>query len=299
MKALVAGHLVLDTISTEGYSSESMGGPPAYMGLLLRRLGFDVTLSTRIGYDFGDERLRQLQASGIRFLSPPLTESPTTRFEITFLWDRRVLRLLSRCDSIPPPRIGLPDYDVVLVNPVAGEIAVDSLPRYKAISKFTYLDPQGFLRSFDDGLTTLAERPELKGRLRGLDAIKVDTEEGMILTGRDDPREISFALAKLGVKECLVTVGGEGTYLREGTRLHFLKPPSSKPFDAVGTGDLLGAGYAAARTNRDPPGSLAFAVACASCRINRPALDKIPEAVEVEKLSADLRPRVETLEGLG
>ena len=299
MKALVAGHIVLDTITTEGYSAESLGGPPTYMGLLLRRLGFDVTVATSIGYDFGDERLRQLLSTGIHFLNPPLTESPTTRFDITFLWDRRALRLLSRCEDIPPPRSGIPNYDIVLVNPVAGEIAVESLPKYRAISKFTYLDPQGFLRKFEGDQVTLADNPELRERLRSVSAIKVDIEEGKVLTGSEDPIEIGSGLAKFGVRESLVTMGGDGTYLRAGNDLYFLKPPVVKPFDAVGAGDLLGAGYAAARTGKDLPNSLAFAVACASAKIDQPALGKIPEAREVERLAADLAPKVEILEGLG
>jgi sugar/nucleoside kinase (ribokinase family) len=299
LKALVAGHIVLDTITTEGYSAESLGGPPTYMGFLLRRLGFDVTVATSIGYDFGDERLRQILSAGIHFLNPPLTESPTTRFEITFLWDRRALRLLSRCEGIPPPRSGLPDYDIVLVNPVAGEISVESLPKYRAISKFTYLDPQGFLRRFEGDQVTLVDSPALRERLRSVNAIKVDVQEGMVLTGSEDPVEISAGLAKLGVREVLVTLGGDGTYLRAGTGLYFLKPPVAKPFDAVGAGDLLGAGYSAARTEKDLPTSLAFAMACASARIDQPALGKIPEALEVERLASDLAPKVEILEGLG
>jgi sugar/nucleoside kinase (ribokinase family) len=298
LRALVAGHIVLDTITTEGYCEDSLGGPPTYMGFLLRRLGFDVTVSTCIGYDFGDERLRQLLSAGIHFLNPPLTESPTTRFEITFLWEQRALRLLSRCEDIPPPRSGLPDYDIVLVNPVAGEVAVESLPRYRAISKFTYLDPQGFLRRFEGDRVTLVDSPELREGLRSVSAIKVDIEEGKVLTGTEDPIGIGTGLAKLGVKESLVTLGGEGTYLRAGSELFFLKPPVAKPFDGVGAGDLLGAGYAAARTGKDLPNSLAFAMACASARIELPALEKIPEAREVERLAADLAPKVETLEGL-
>lgn len=299
MRALIAGHLVLDTLSTEGYSAESMGGPPAYMGLLLSRLGFDVTVSTCIGYDFGNERLRQLLSAGIRFLTPPLTESPTTRFDIAFLWDQRALRLLSRCEGIPPPRMGLQDFDIVLVNPVAGEIAVESLPKYRAISKFLYMDPQGFLRRFDGDKVTLADCPELKERLRSVTAMKVDLEEGMMLTGLDEPAGVASSLLKMGVREVLVTQGAEGTYLRAGTSAYFLKVPTKKAFDGVGAGDLLGAGYAAARLTRDPPASLAYAVACASSRIDQPALGKIPEASEVEKLALSLVTSVETLEGLG
>ncbi|MGA1974813.1 MAG: PfkB family carbohydrate kinase [Conexivisphaerales archaeon] len=299
VKALVAGHLVLDTITTEGYSTESLGGPPTYMGFLLRRLGFDVTLATSIGYDFGDERLHKILESGIHFLNPPVTESPTTRFEITFLWDRRVLRLLSLCDGVPPPRTGIPGYDIVLVNPVAGEIALQSLPRYRAISKFIYLDPQGFLRRFDKDGMTLVDSPELRERLRNVDATKVDIDEGKVLTGSEDPLEIGTALSRLGVKESLVTTGGEGTYLRAGGELFFLKPPSVRPFDGVGAGDLLGAGYAAARMDKDLPTSLAFAVACASSKIDQPALGKIPDARSVERTASELRPQVRKLEGLG
>jgi sugar/nucleoside kinase (ribokinase family) len=206
---------------------------------------------------------------------------------------------LSRCEGVPPPRIGLPDFDIVLVDPVAGEIEVESIPRYKAISKYIYIDPQGFLRKFDEGVTTLADNPWLRERLLGINAIKVDLEEGKALTGSEVPAEIASGIAKMGVKEVLVTAGAEGTYLKALGGLYFLRPPPIKAFDGVGAGDLLGAGYAAARTDRDPPSSLAYAVACATSRIDQPALGKIPEASDVAKLATELAARVETLEGLG
>jgi hypothetical protein len=40
-------------------------------------------------------------------------------------------------------------------------------------------------------------------------------------------------------------------------------------------------------------------MACASCRIDRPGLGKIPDAEEVEGMATELIPEVETLEGLG
>ena len=299
MRALVAGHLVLDSILTGGRASESIGGPPAYMGLLLRRLGFEVTVATRVGRDFGDERLAQLLSAGISFASSPIIGSPTTRFEITILPRRREMRIVSRCGDIPPPSAGHREYDIVLLNPVAGEISPKSLPRYKEASRFIYVDPQGFLRKIDEGRVTLGANTSLKGVLSVVDAMKVDVEEGRALTGMKDCRRISSELMSLGVREVLVTDGANGTFLRVGTELYHVRPPRIKAFDGVGAGDLLGAGYSAARMSRSPRDSLAFAMACASCRIDRAGLGKIPEAEEVEGMAAELIPKVETLEGLG
>lgn len=297
MKALVAGHFVLDTVISEGYVAETLGGPPAYMGFLLRRLGFDVFVATAIGYDFGDDRLQQVIRSGIRFLQPPFSESPTTRFEITVLWGHRAMRLLSRCGRIPPPAMGQGEFDVAMVNPVAGEIAPESIPRYKSVSKFLYLDPQGFLRAFEGGEVRLSDNPKLRYMLRAVDAVKVDLEEGLALTATDDPIGIGHGLSRMGVREVLVTAGSEGVYLRSGERLYFLRPPDVAAFDGIGAGDLLGAGYCASRASRGLEESMAYAVACSTCRLDQPGLQKIPDLRAIEDEAAALRKKVEVLEG--
>jgi sugar/nucleoside kinase (ribokinase family) len=265
------------------------------MGLLLRRLGFEVTVATAIGNDFGDARLQQLLKSGLRFLAPPVTDSPTTRFDITFLWDQRAMRLVSKCAPVPPPRTGAGDFDIVLVNPVAGEVAPESIPRYKSVSKFLYLDPQGFLRVFREGTVFLSDNPQLRSSLRMVDAIKVDLEEGKVLTGNDEPAAIASTFSRLGVKETIVTAGRDGVYLRAGGFLYFLKPPEVQPFDGVGAGDMLGAAYSASRVTASPPESLAFAVACATCRIDQPGLDKVPTAKQAQEAAAPLRKEVRVL----
>lgn len=238
MKAVIVGHITLDKIEVGREEIFSLGGPPIYMGLLLRRLGTEVSLVTKFGADIGDERLLWIVRSGLKFEGNPLSSQFTTKFRITIREGGRDLVLLDRCEDIVEE---IPEADILLINPVAGEVE----PQKRGKATFTYIDPQGFLRRFRDGRAELSPNKELLASPP--DAIKVDLEELQALTGTRNPSEGIAELHRVGVKEVVLTMGALGTALSLGERAYFIPARRVEVFDGVGMGDLLGAGYSYGR----------------------------------------------------
>lgn len=272
MKAVILGHITLDKIEVGMEEIFSLGGPPLYMGLLLRRLGIEVSLVTKFGPDLRDERLLWIIRSGLRFEGNPLSNFPTTKFRITIRKGGRDLILLDRCEDIKDE---IPKADLLLINPVAGEVE----PQKRGKATFTYIDPQGFLRKFRDGKVEL--RPNRELLATPPDAIKVDLEELQALTGTRKPSEGIMELHRRGVKEVILNMGARGTALSLGGKTYFIPARRVEVFDGVGMGDLLGAGYSYGRMVGGPLYGLALGYAAATLYADRRALEKIPTKDEL------------------
>lgn len=272
MKAVIVGHITFDKIEVMGEEIFSLGGPPIYMGLLLRRLGAEVSLLTRFGADLGDEKLSWIIRSGLKLEGNPLSNRPTTKFLITIREEGRDLILLDRCEDIIDE---IPEADLLLINPVAGEFG----PHKRGEASFTYIDPQGFLRRFHGGKMKLYPNRELLEAPP--DAIKVDLEELQVLTGTENSSEGVMELHRKGVKEVILTLGARGTILSLGKRAYFIPARKVEVFDGVGMGDLLGAGYSYGRMMGGPLYGLALGYAAATLYADRRALEKIPTKDEL------------------
>lgn len=146
MKCLVLGNLVKDIIVTGSNKELRMGGGAYYSALALS--GFcDVEVWTRVGDDFPGEWLEELEKLGITLRLFP--SCSTTVYELRYTPSGRELFLR----SVAEPLKALPGtgHDVVIVNPVAGEIP-PWLVR-EAIMRFPFvsLDVQGFVRRTTPG----------------------------------------------------------------------------------------------------------------------------------------------------
>ena len=274
MRAVIAGHITLDTIVVEGERKVSLGGPPLYMGLLLQRLGVEVLLLTKFGLDLGDERIAWISRSGLKFHGNPLSSRPTTKFLIEVFREGRKLILLDRCEEIPSE---LPKADILLLNPVAGEVD----PMLRAEAKLIYLDPQGFLRKFEDGKVSIHHNERLLENISHFNAIKTDPEELRTITRAGKLVEAVEELHIRGVEEVVVTLGHKGTFLSLKERSYFIPARKVTVFDGVGMGDLLGAGYAYGRLLRGPIYGLALGHTAATLYADKPALGKIPPKDEL------------------
>ncbi len=75
------------------------------------------------------------------------------------------------------------------------------------------------------------------------DMVLPGTSEGLILMGSEDPEKIADFYQKLGVKDVIVKLGGEGAYVREGDK-SFIQPgfKVETVIDTVGAGDGFAVG---------------------------------------------------------
>jgi len=291
LRLLVAGFITIDTIQLPMRQITSVGGPPAYAGLISSRFGNEVVPLTKVGSDFPDEQAVWLARNGIvlRASDRSMTK-PTTRFKITNASGTRTLVMNSRCENLDESQIP-PDsrLDASLVSPLAGEVTPSLLTEISACSDFTFLDPQGFVRSFDSGGRVSMSPPRDKSILSKVDAIKMDRVEAEMLTGKSDPRQALEKISSIGVRKAIVTQGAEPCHVLDGTRIYQVQVPKSPVVDTTGAGDILsGATISWYLKTRDFLRSACFGIAASSLSLHMIALAKIDLPMSVDETAMRL-----------
>lgn len=290
MKVLVAGFVTIDTIYLPMRIVTSVGGPPCYSGVVCSRFGMDVSVMTKVGPDFPDEQAVWMARNGIVLKDFHRSRvKRTTRFRIDNRASSRRLTLLNRCEDIPNEQ--LPDVRVnaSLISPIAGEISSSLLTEISARSDFTFLDPQGFVRTFDPngnvGIAPLRDQ----SILTKVDAVKMDREEAEALTGKTAPQEALLKLSSLGLRKGVVTQGGDACYVLDGTRIYEVRVPRSQIVDPTGAGDILGGSTVSMylRT-RDFLRSACFGIAASSLSLHMIALSKVDLPMSVDEAAMRL-----------
>jgi sugar/nucleoside kinase (ribokinase family) len=152
MRCLVVGHVVRDVIRRGSKIEERLGGGAYYSALALSRF-CDVEILTSFS-DLPEQWIEELRSLGKLMIVP--SES-TTSFELNYGdSDIRTLHLLSRASQIEelPERV----YEVILLNPVAGEIPPELVTEALGKARLVSADVQGFIRSSEPGPVKLIER---------------------------------------------------------------------------------------------------------------------------------------------
>jgi sugar/nucleoside kinase (ribokinase family) len=291
MRVLVAGFITIDTIQLPVREIVSVGGPPSYAGLVCSRFGHDVHPVTKVGNDFPDEQAIWLSRNGVALGQADRSRTkPTTRFRINRSEGERTLTLVSRCEDLSATQIP-PDtrFDAALVSPLAGEVSPLLLTEISARSDFTFLDPQGFVRGFDEkGRVSLKPLAD-KGIIPKVDAIKMDRAEAEALTGRTDPIEALRRVAALGPRRAMVTQGGESSFILDGARIYKVEVPKVQVVDSTGAGDVLsGATISWYLKTRDFLRSACFGLAASSLSLQMTALAKIDLPMSVDETAMRL-----------
>jgi len=284
LKALVAGFLTIDTILLPIRTITSIGGPPSYAGLICSRFGLEVFALTRIGLDFPDDQLVWLARNGINLRAIDKSSKKTTRFRIEGDGASRNIFLLSRCDDLSLDQLPDTKFDASLISPIAHEISPELLKAIVDRSDFTFLDPQGFVRTFDSrgqvSITSLKEA----GVVTSVDALKMDRDEAYAITGKTEAREALTKLSSMGVRRALVTQGGEMCHILEGKKIYGVHVPKVKIVDSTGAGDILGGTLVASYLrSRDFLWSACFGIAASSLSLNLIALSKIDLPISVDE----------------
>ncbi|MGQ0638247.1 MAG: PfkB family carbohydrate kinase [Nitrososphaerota archaeon] len=276
MKIGIFSHCTIDEIVRDGTTIETTGGPACYCGLTARNLKFDVELHTKIGTDFAYKDL--LEKNKIFITQSSLTTKPTTRFLLEISGTDRNLYLKTKCESIEFDKL---QTDGCIVSPVFDEISHDTLERIKKDSKFTLLDPQGFLRRTDKNNKIYLEKTEMN--LSKITAIKVDLDEAYSLTA---PTGIDamLTLQKKGVEFVLLTNKREITMLAKD-KLYHLTIPNIEVTDTTGIGDIFCATFACTYLKEnDFFWAICFAVGAAQAALETKeyGLAKIPQRGAIE-----------------
>ena len=291
MRVLVAGFITIDAIQLPVRLVTSVGGPPSYAGLICSRFGLDVTALTKVGNDFPDEQAVWLARNGVQIRGTDRSiTKPTTRFTISNSSGQRSLTLTSRCENISssqlPPETR---FNAALVSPIAGEISPALLEEVSARSDFTFLDPQGFVRSFDGQGKTVHAPLHDKKILERVDALKMDRAEAESVTGKSSPMEALQKLHSIGLRKAIVTQGGDSCFVLDGSRIYEVKVPQVQVIDSTGAGDILsGATVSWYLKTRDFLRSTCFGIAASSLSLQMIALAKVDLPISVDERASRL-----------
>lgn len=284
MKILVAGFITIDTIQLPIRTVTSIGGPPCYAGLICSRFGMEVFPLTKVGNDFPEDQAVWLNRNGlaIRTADRSATEK-TTRFRLETDGVGRTITLLSRCEDISKGQLPDQQFNASLLSPVAGEVSPSLVSEVSRRSDFTFMDPQGFLRTFNSkGEVSFSALKDV-GLLTKVDALKMDQQEAAALTGRENALEALQRLGEMGVRRAVVTQGARPCFILEGSKIYSVPVPKVQVVDSTGAGDILGGTIVAnyLRT-RDFLWSACFGIAASSLSLHMIALAKIDLPISVD-----------------
>ncbi len=287
LDVIYIGHLAKDRIVIGSDARTATGGAVFYGGLVVRRLGLEVGVVTRLArHDF--PLLDELRAAGIRIF--PIPAEDTSGIENIYpdpQSDRRICHPLGfagpfQTQDLPPVAARL-----FCVGPIMPD-EVD-LPFLQAVAARgpLALDAQGCLRKRVGDEIVTAEWAWAKQALPLVQYLKVDDREALTLTGDGDPHRAAERLAEWGPKEVVLTHQEGVLVLAEG-RFHEAPFQPRSLAGRTGRGDTCFAAYLGRRLLSDTPQEAAgFAAELTTLKLERPG----PFRGSVEEVLHRLRAR--------
>lgn len=104
----------------------------------------------------------------------------------------------------------------------------------------------GRITTFDLIFATEPLMAKLRPAMQYVDYFVPSIEEATALCGREDPREAAQYFHDLGVRTCVLTMGGDGCYVSTGESRFFLPAHDIRVVDTTGCGDAFTGGFIAA-----------------------------------------------------
>ena len=237
------GHITLDKVVTSRSEVHMPGGTSFYFSNAIANMEVSYSLVTALGAE-ENTIVENLRAKGITVQVLP--SAHTVYFENIYDedQDKRTQRVLEKADPFSIKEMSNVDAEIFHLGPLlADDIPVD-LIKYLSEKGTVSLDAQGYLREVRDTHVFATDWSDKKEALKYIDILKVNDAELFALTGYKDLRDGAKALAAMGVKEVIVTLGSKGSFIYAEENFHEI--PAYKPnaiIDATGCGDTYMAGY--------------------------------------------------------
>jgi sugar/nucleoside kinase (ribokinase family) len=237
------GHITLDEIITDQQTSALPGGTAWYFSLPLQHLPVQYELVTAVAPP-EQAYIRLLEQKGIR--TTCYTSAKTLHFVNRYAANQNERSQLVMQEATPftGQQLAHVTASVIHLGPLVSHDIPDTLIPALAERGRLSLDLQGYLREVKNRQVLPVQWRQARQYLPYLHYVKVNEYELAVLTGTMNVREGARKLAAMGVKEVIVTMGSEGSFiLHEGL---FTAIPAYPPMvitDATGCGDTYMAGY--------------------------------------------------------
>lgn len=237
------GHITLDKVVTSRSVVHMPGGTSFYFSNAIVNMDVTYSLVTALGPE-ENFIVEDLRAKGIAVQVLP--SAHTVYFENIYDedQDKRTQRVLQKADAFSIKEMLDTDAEIFHLGPLLADDIPVELIRYLSEKGIVSLDAQGYLREVRDTNVFATDWSDKKEALQYVDILKVNDAELFALTGIKDLRDGAKALAAMGVKEVIVTLGSKGSFIY--AEKNFYDIPAYKPnatIDATGCGDTYMAGY--------------------------------------------------------
>jgi sugar/nucleoside kinase (ribokinase family) len=267
----VVGHITRDIIRIGRTRRATPGGTGYYTSIALSRLGLKVAVVTKVAESDKAGFLREVSMNDITIFSK---ESKTTSaFENAYSGrdpDTRVQRIRSVGTPFSPEDVEGVAASSFHVGPLTNrDIPVQLLKKLAARARIVSLDVQGMLRPARVGRVSEEDWPEKQEGLAFVNIVKANEKEALVLSGQKTVDRAASALASLGPKEVIITMGSRGSLIYAEQGLHRIPCCSPRKIeDPTGCGDTYVAGYLYQRLKGTTPKSAGrFAAAMATLKL--------------------------------
>lgn len=254
---VTVGHFVMDLIISPRIPcpKKTLGGPAAFVSLAANKLGAKVSVVSKVGKDF-QKHLAWLRKSNVDLSQVKIVENAfTTSFVLTYDGGKRKLQLKNRAPQIFPKDIPTSlRARAIHAAPVANELSAEVIRKLRNRAPLLSIDPQGFLREFDEEGSTKLKRLNDMSFLQHCDVFKSTIREIKIMTGHAKLGTAMKRIRKCGVKTVLVTLGKKGILAHFGEEFYYITASKPKILkDPTGAGDVfIGAFLAEYIRGREP-----------------------------------------------
>lgn len=248
---LMIGNFAKDKLIVDGVEEIASGGGVYYGSVVIKRLGLNVAVVTRLHPD-DFPRLEELQQEGIRvFPIPADGTSGIANYYQSSDMERRICIPIGfggrySLDDIPNLNV-----KAIQLTPLfSGEVDLDLLRQLSRRAPLG-MDIQGFVRVPVGNDLVFQPWAEMEQGLKSVTWLKVDRAEAEFLTGESDLQQAARALSKIGPREIVLTQSSGVTVFVDG---NFYSAPFTPRSLAgrTGRGDTCFSTYIAMRQQEDP-----------------------------------------------
>jgi sugar/nucleoside kinase (ribokinase family) len=242
---VTVGHFTIDHIYSPMITraKQTLGGPPTYVSIAAAKLNAQVSVISKVGEDFLKEYVEWLQSNNIDLSGlKQVKNSLTTRFILKYNrgWKRKLW-----AKSIAPPILisDLPNSiqsKAIHVAPIANELSAEVVKKLQKSTRTLSLDPQGFVRSFNEQGKVYLKNLTETSVLNHVDIFKSSQEEVKMVAKTTNIKHAMETIHHRGVKIVIVTRGAKGALLFFNNTFYDI--PSCKPqvvLDPTGAGDIF------------------------------------------------------------
>lgn len=269
----VIGHVCRDRVQIGGQFAERPGGTAYYAPIALRRLERSCATITKLAAVDRTELLSELRSAGVAL---SVLESPrTTHFSNVYGEGDPDTRRQQASAVAAPFRaqdLNGARARVFHLGPLtAGDMDADFVAAV-ATRGTVSLDVQGLVRRVDAGAVSPAPWTHAAEGLKHVALVKADAAEARELVGERDPERAARAIAELGPREVIVTLGRHGSLVLCEGRAHRIRALAPRHLvDPTGCGDTYMAAYLHRRlAGAEPARAGEFAAAVATLALEVP-----------------------------